>query len=156
MNEKIYFVFAPKPQHFYPNHPRIKYLDIIVDLDHKRQFIDTCDAMIHARSGGESFGISVLEFVFCGKPVFTTFGYDNQHIINLGEAGILYDSKDNLVNKMLSFTSTVLQQKQNKIDVAEDEMKYKNVLEKFSPHNVMKSFSEIFLQESKSEADTTQ
>jgi glycosyltransferase involved in cell wall biosynthesis len=141
-NENIYFIFAPHPRYFQPVHPRIKYLDVIVDLNQKRKFIDTCDAMIHARTGGESFGISVLEFVFCGKPVFTTTGFDNQHITNLGEAKIQYENKEDLIQKMLEFSNSTLNEKQKEKEVNE----FENVVAKFSPYNVMKNFEKTFLK----------
>lgn len=37
----------------------------------KRKFINTCNAMLHARARGETFGISVAEFAYAGKPVLT-------------------------------------------------------------------------------------
>jgi glycosyltransferase involved in cell wall biosynthesis len=128
-DNNIYFVFAPTPYYFNINHPRVKYLDVIVDLNKKREFINTCDAMIHARKDGETFGISILEFSFCNKAVFTTNGKDNQHIINLGDKAIIYSNKDDLVNKIKSFKG---------------EGDY-NVTEKFSPKNIMNDFNNIFL-----------
>ncbi len=144
-NPNIYFIFAPHPRYFQPDHPRIKYLDIIVDLHHKRQFIESCDAMIHARTGGESFGISVLEFVYCGKPVFTTTGFDNQHLLNLGEAALQYKNKDDLVEKMLTFSSTVLFDRKDNEKKIESSNRFKNICSKFSPYTVMKNFEKTFL-----------
>jgi glycosyltransferase involved in cell wall biosynthesis len=126
----IYFVFAPRPYYFNINHPRVKYLDIIVDLNKKREFINTCDAMIHARKDGETFGISVLEFIYCNKPVFTTLGKDNQHIINLRNNAIIYRNKEELIQQITTFNKSHYDIK---------------LLEEFTPLNVMQKFKKIFL-----------
>jgi len=129
-DNNIYFIFAPTPYYCNINHPRIKYLDVIVDLNKKREFINTCDAMIHARKDGESFGISVLEYVYCNKPVFTTFGKDNQHIINLKSNSVIYRNKEDLKQKITSFKKV-----KNNINISDD----------FLPINIMKKFNKIFL-----------
>jgi len=126
----IYFIFAPSLLKYKREHPNIKYIDIIVDPCIKRKFINTCDAMIHARKDGESFGISVLEFIYCNKPVFTTFGKDNQHIINLKDNAVIYANKNDLINKITSFKKV-----KNNINISDE----------FSPLNVMNKFNKIFL-----------
>ena len=64
------------------DHPNIIYLDPIFDLQEKSNFIATCDVMLHARGGGESFGLSIAEFFFHNKPVLApNFGGDQNHLI---------------------------------------------------------------------------
>jgi FkbM family methyltransferase len=92
----MYFVFA-NTNVFY-KHPRIIYLDKIIDLENKVKFINTCDAMIHARSDGETFGLAVGEFSSCGKPVITCKSHiDNAHIDILGEKAIIFNTEESLV-----------------------------------------------------------
>lgn len=68
-----------------------------VDEIQKRKFINTCDAMIHARSDGETFGLSVAEFAICEKPVITwKHGYDNAHLDILADKAIIYETKEQL------------------------------------------------------------
>ena len=43
----------------------------------KVKFINTCNAMLHARSLGESFGLSCAEFAIKNKPIFT-YGFCRQ------------------------------------------------------------------------------
>ena len=59
-DENCYFLFM-NTERFY-EHPRIIYLDRNLDLQYKVKFINTCDAMIHARQMGETFGLSIAEF----------------------------------------------------------------------------------------------
>jgi len=70
----VYFLFANTDAK--RKHERIISLPTIYDgavsLEvQKRRFINTCDAMLHARTRGETFGIAVGEFALCGKPVLT-------------------------------------------------------------------------------------
>lgn len=50
---------------------RVVFIDETSDPYHKREFINTCDAMLHGRGRGETFGIAVGEFASLGKPVVT-------------------------------------------------------------------------------------
>ena len=48
---------------------------------YKIKFINSCDAMLHGRSLGESFGIACGEFAIRNKPIFTyNFSRDRAHI----------------------------------------------------------------------------
>ena len=53
------------------DHPRIKFLKGTTNDVYKKKFINTCDAMIYARSLGESFGLSCGEFSILDKPIFS-------------------------------------------------------------------------------------
>lgn len=94
--ENSYFVFM-NTQKFY-EHPRIIYLDVNIDLNYKTQFINTCDAMIHARQIGETFGLSIAEFSSKNKPIITSNCGDLEHIQILGDKAIIYSSKEELIN----------------------------------------------------------
>jgi hypothetical protein len=132
LNEKkdFYFLFVQTP-HFI-NHERVLYCDSFADLEVKRKFINTCDAMIHARAEGESFGLACAEFSLCNKPVIT---YENSpeknHIFTLKDKGIYYNSPETLTDIFLNFKK--------------DETKNWNAYEKFSPDNVIKQFKEVFI-----------
>ena len=69
INERLdlWFVFQ-FTEPFY-KHERIIYLNGTPDLNQKVKFINTCDAMIHARYIGESFGLSCAEFSIRNKPI---------------------------------------------------------------------------------------
>jgi len=67
------------------------------DMFEKSSFIMACDAMIHARSGGETFGCAVAEFSIMNKPV-VTYGLSGEkaHLDMLGERAIIYNTYDEL------------------------------------------------------------
>ena len=78
-NNNIYFLFV-NTQKFCPDLPNIIHLNVIVDLNDKRRFINTCDAMLWARSDGETFGLSIAEFSICNKPVIACKTGDLAHV----------------------------------------------------------------------------
>lgn len=95
IDTNIYFLFM-NTNKFY-EHPRIIYLEKNLDLLYKTKFINTCDAMIHARSIGETFGLSVAEFSIKNKPIITCRSGDLEHIKILKDKAIIYDSKEKLI-----------------------------------------------------------
>ena len=139
-NKDVYFIFAVKPLMLSDiNHERLIFTKPFVDTRLKRQFINTCDAMIHACSLGESFGISVLEFSKCNKPVITWDGGDwnKQHLINLGEYAIKYRNKEELIE--------ILSESKENEKWRENRDYWKTTIP-FTPENVMKQFNEVFLR----------
>lgn len=66
----IYFLFLNTCS-FSSEHKHIIHLPATYDMERKTAFINTCDAMLHARKGGETFGIAVGEFSIQNKPVIT-------------------------------------------------------------------------------------
>lgn len=78
----LWFVFMNTPRAI--DHPRCIYLDLNIDLAYKVAFINTCDAMLHARFRGESFGLAVLEFAAFNKHIITFDNYcgeRNHHLL---------------------------------------------------------------------------
>lgn len=85
------------------NHPRVIFLPPTADPLEKRKFINTTNAMLHARSRGETFGISVGEFAICGKPILTySESHERAHIQELGHFAYLYKNEQELVDQMKS------------------------------------------------------
>ena len=98
LNANPSFVFVAMNTKEFAQHPRILYLPRTTDAHVKRTFINTCDVMLHARSRGETFGLSCGEFAVCGKPIVTYGGSpERAHIDILGPACTLYSSKDDLL-----------------------------------------------------------
>jgi 1-aminocyclopropane-1-carboxylate deaminase/D-cysteine desulfhydrase-like pyridoxal-dependent ACC family enzyme len=95
-HENSYFLFM-NTNKFY-EHPRIIYLDKNLDLYYKVKFINTCDAMIHARGMGETFGLSIAEFSIKNKPVITCNCGDLEHIRILGDKAVIYSSSEQLMD----------------------------------------------------------
>jgi hypothetical protein len=98
----IYFIFMNLPA--FCKHDRVMFLPASVDVVQKRKFINTCDAMIHARRRGETFGLAVAEFAVCGRPVFTyALSEEREHLIRLGESAIRYENFHDVFTKLLRF-----------------------------------------------------
>lgn len=81
------------------------------ELGLKRAFINTCDAMLHARIDGETFGCAVGEFAVCEKPIITSpclhraFGYPaDGHLDILGDRAVVYQNPDMLWAWLEAFT----------------------------------------------------
>ena len=91
----VYFLFMNTYR--FVDHPRVIHLERNVELDYKVRFINTCDAMIHGRNMGETFGLSIAEFSVKNKPVITCPCGDLEHYKILGEKGIFYRSKEDLL-----------------------------------------------------------
>ena len=71
--DDIWFLFMNTPEQI--KHERCLYFEPEIDLNCKVAFINTCDAMLHARDYGETFGSSVLEFASKNKQIIS---YDNE------------------------------------------------------------------------------
>ena len=133
-NSNIYFLFMNTDK-FY-EHERIIYLDRTENLNKKTEFINTCDAMIHASNVGESFGISICEFLFHDKPVITssTPTTNMNHLLILKDRGIYYTSKNTLYNIFVNFKRDY-------------NINYSELVKEFNPIDVMNKFNDIFLKE---------
>ena len=131
-NENIYFIFM-NTDVFY-NHERIFYFKGTTCMKAKKKFINTCDAMIHARIQGETFGLACGEFACCSKSVIT---YENSkernHIDILKNKAILYKNYEEIYEIFNNFDKNI-----NK------NMKNNGYLE-YTPEKVMYEFNKNFL-----------
>lgn len=127
----VWFIFLNTNIPEFVKHPRIISLPNTADPVEKRKFINTCDAMIHARSRGETFGIAVGEFAVCNKPVITySESPEKAHLQELGNFAYLYDDYTSLMEQIRSI-----------IDQPALSWGYGQ----YTPENVMKKFDEVFL-----------
>lgn len=99
--EDAYFLFMNTAPFFM--HPRIIYLDKTTDSLYKTKFINTCDAMIHARNIGETFGLSVGEFSSKNRPIITCKRGDLEHIRILGSCALVYETVEDLLRIFRNF-----------------------------------------------------
>lgn len=133
-NPMIYFLFMNTDQFCY-DLPNVIFLPRQLGLYEKRKFINTCDAFLHGREGGETFGLAVGEFAICKKPILTTTGiYDNAHLDILKNNAILYHTKDELKRYLLSF-------KPDQYDMSQ------NGYLQYTPDKVMEIFNRVFLSD---------
>lgn len=130
--EDVYFLFQ-NTDVFY-NHPKIIHLPMNAELDYKVKFINTCDALLHARIAGESFGLSCGEFSSKNKRIITWTGSEmRNHYYILGDRGVYYNTPQELYNILMTF-------EKQKTD--EDFNCYRD----YVPEKVMESFHKVFLQ----------
>lgn len=104
-NENAYFLFMNTAR--FIEHPRVIYLDRSVDMKYKVQFINTCDVMIHGRKMGETFGLAVAEFSSKNKPIITALSGDLEHCKILGEKGIFYKNKEELLDIFINIDKII-------------------------------------------------
>lgn len=101
-DKNTFFIFM-NIKKFY-SHRRVIFIKGTFDQNEKNKFINSCDAMLHARSLGESFGISCAEFAIKNKPIFT-YGYCRQraHFEICKNNVIPYYSYYDLITKIENF-----------------------------------------------------
>ena len=127
--DKYVFMFV-NTEPFY-KHKNIIYIDSVVDRQKKSNFINTCDTMLHARTRGESFGLSVCEFLYHNKPVLAwNNGLDQNHMLLLKDTGTLYSEFDF---------------KQKLANIKDVEYDWKGIVKKFEPKPVIEKFKEVFI-----------
>ncbi len=121
------------------DHPRIVFLKGSSDENYKRKFLNTCDAMLHGRSLGESFGLSCAEFAYLKKKIISyKFNRHRSHLYHLTNKNYLeYSNRGNLFNILSNFDKN--EQIKNK------RSKYSN----YDAKTVMKKFKESFLDSPK-------
>jgi len=127
----IYFLFMYTNK--FIDHPQVIHLDGNQDLEYKVKFINTCDAMLHARKVGETFGLAVAEFSLRNKPVITFGGSQKEsaHLHMLGDKSLKYYRKQDLSNLIDSFRP--------------EPNKDWNAYRDYNPENVMNIFKNVFL-----------
>lgn len=116
------------------NHPNVKFLRDVQDLQSKSNLINTWDAMLHARADGESFGLAICEALYLNKPVLAwENGSDLHHTKVLENSGTLYN-QGNVYEKLMNVKDFIGKEDWSK-RVAQ-----------FAPDQVMKKFDQVFLR----------
>ena len=85
---------------------RLVYLPAMSDDGAKARFLATCDACLHARSSGESFGLAVAECAMAGLPVITHGGRGQDgdyHLRVLGRHALVYFDAESLRARIDAF-----------------------------------------------------
>ncbi len=149
-NKNFYFIFMNFNSFAKEEIQNIIFLPGNSDLEYKEKFINTCDAMIHARIGGETFGLAVGEFSIKNKPVITyklpinifmheiarwllkrTPIYEAAHLMNLGNKALCYKNKKQLFKQF------------NKIPKIKNKKNWDCFSKKFNAETVIKQFDKI-------------
>lgn len=135
LNERddIYFLFGFTNE--FIKHPRVIYYQPFCDEVFKTKFINSCDAMIHARTMGESFGLAIAEFSSKNKPVITlNGGNDKAHLQMLGNKALYYNDYDEVYSILRNFTKDICSFRN-----------WDAYSEKYNPNSVMQKFKEVFI-----------
>lgn len=129
--DNVYFLFMNTDPFLI--HDRIIYLNGTTNQYIKKAFINSCDALLHARLRGETFGLTCGEFAISDKPVITFKNSpEREHINILGEKAILYENSNDLYDILVNFDKS-------KYDMTENG--YKN----YTPQRVMDIFKKVYL-----------
>jgi hypothetical protein len=129
----LYFLFMNYPK--FLAHERALFFQGSANGEFKTAFINSCDAMLHARMRGETFGLACGEFSSRNKPVLTWNGSPERgHIEILGAQALTYDGADDLTERLCTL---------DKSFVAGGF--WRAYGEKFPPAEVMRTFEAIFL-----------
>lgn len=132
-NNHLWFIFMNiRP---FIEHEHVLFLPASTDSVRKRRFIQTCDAMLHGRGMGESFGLACGEFSMCNRPVIT-YGLSPQraHLHMLAEKALIYRGPAELQRCLLEFDRCWASQ--------QDWDRYS---QSYGPETVMRNFSSVFL-----------
>lgn len=123
LRDDVYFLFMNT--HPFYGHKNIIHLPGTADMILKRKFINTCDALLHARERGETFGLTCGEFSICKKPVITYGGsIEREHLLILKDKAVIYNTQDEVETILQTF-------KKDKYDVSENGYMF------YTPENVM-------------------
>lgn len=142
-----YFVFV-NFDNFLPqntNQKNIIFLPKITDPQEKANFVNQCDAMIHAQKLGETFGLAVAEFAIQQKPIISCkYSEDNRtnhgHVNILKENAFWYNDEESLTKIFADWNTP--ESKANQKTIAQNAQK---AYQEFSPEKVMPIFNKVFL-----------
>ena len=134
-DKNIYFLFLNTAN--FITHDRVFYFENLTDNE-VAKFIGTCDAMIHGRFDGETFGLAVAEFSVANKPIITySNSRDKEHLRILKDNALLYKNKEDLIEIFYSIRS-ILKTKKNW-----------NSYKDFEPDKIINRFDKICLKNKK-------
>jgi hypothetical protein len=128
----LYFLMANTNVVF--KHPKIIDTPAFFGNIEKTVFISACDAAIHGRLLGESFGASICESLFHNIPVLSSDeGFDRNHIDLLQKYDLIYN-QSNLEQKIVK----LMQEHPRSYD-------FSDTINQYSPQKVMEKFNQTFL-----------
>jgi hypothetical protein len=99
---ELYFLFLNTAS--FCSLPNVIHLPRTIDEEAKQRFINTCDAYLHGRRDGETFGLAVAEFAISEKPILAcTQCTDDAHFRILKDKVYRYTTKEDLVGLLTTF-----------------------------------------------------
>ena len=138
-NKQLYFLFLGTNSFVFKSifrpYKNVIFLPTTVDEIYKAKFINTCDAYLHARKQGESFGIAIGEFSVSNKPVITWANSEEKsHIEILGDKALVYENSEKLISIIENFTPNTT-------------INWDAYSDQFAPQKVMDKFKKVFIDE---------
>ena len=115
--------------------PNVLFMAPFLGQQQKSNYINACDAFIHARWLGESFGLAIAESLFFNKPVLACeIGFDRNHVQTLQPFDLLYkENGEDIHARILGLRDKVA-------------INYKSAVDQYNPQNVMNQFKNVFLK----------
>jgi len=132
-----YFVFMNIEPFTQEKLRNVIFLPGAYDMVNKVKFINTCDAMLYARTQGEGFGCSIAEFSSLNKPILLSKSipggyFDRGHFELLGDKAIYFDE-----STVYDIVSTLKHSDINSTDW--------NAYQDYTPEKIMAKFNQVFL-----------
>lgn len=126
--ENIYFISLNHKR--FTTHERAIFLAGTDDPEIKSNFISSCDAMLHGRAQGETFGLACAEFAAAGKPIFAwRHSPEQHHLKKFCQDELKYSKIKELTRKIVEFDKD--KWNPNLISEKCDEFKANLVINKF-------------------------
>jgi hypothetical protein len=121
--------------------PNLIHLEQTSDRERISAFVRTCDAMLHARSDGETFGLAISDFCAHGKPVLTSSEHHDSgrarfHLDTLGDRGLYYHDHPSLMALLGSFDRQAARQRSHDY--------WRQPYAAYEPGRVMRTFASVF------------
>ena len=130
-DRRLYFLLLNTPA--FCSEPNVVFLPGTFDRDFKAAFLHSCDAMLHARSRGETFGLAVADFAGLGKPVMTWSGCPEKgHFDLLGAGGRYYSNYHTLLRSISQVRRG-------------ESVDYGSLQSEYGADAVMRKFAQVFL-----------
>jgi hypothetical protein len=145
----MYFLFANHRRFLSKGTPRVIHLPHLKSSQEKHAFVHACDAMLHARADGETFGLAVAEFNMEERPILA---YSNSFLpvgdnpagfaVVLEHVRILKRTPGALIPY---FDESSLKMQLLKFNRSNRRSASINAYASFAPEVVMRRFCEIFV-----------
>jgi len=114
--------------------PNVMFIEGTTDQEQKVAFINTCDAMIHARERGETFGLAIAEFSSKNKPIITySLSPEKNHLEILQNKGLYYSNYSELLNILTNIQHSDINGKEW------------NCYQDYTPEKIIQQFNQVFL-----------
>lgn len=105
----IWFMFVNTP--IFCDLPNVKFFHGSTNTLFLETFLSACDAMLHARWEGETFGLACAEFLIRKKPIITWSGSrEKNHLLLADSSAITFNNQKDLNLILEECTQTILKE----------------------------------------------